>query len=125
MVKIGNLAAYRNALRSMWDGTATIVVLEGSVDETTGRTVQKEITLAENLPCRVSYRSVKSTTPQEEAALVAQSITMYIDSSVDIPEGSKIIVSQNGVTEHYSRSGKPAVYTCHQEVPLELCREWA
>jgi len=45
--------------------------------------------------------------------------------SVDIPEGSKITVTQNGVTHDYERSGKPAVYSCHQEVPLELFKEWA
>ena len=59
------------------------------------------------------------------AAQVAQSVVLYIDPSVDIPEGSKITVTQNGVTRDYERSGKSAVYSCHQEVPLELFKEWA
>ena len=62
---------------------------------------------------------------EEEAAQVAQSVVLYIDPSVDIPEGSKIIVTQNGMTRDYERSGKSAVYSCHQEVPLELFKEWA
>ena len=41
------------------------------------------------------------------------------------PVMPKITVTQNGVTRDYERSGKPAVYTCHQEVPLELFKEWA
>ena len=62
---------------------------------------------------------------REEAAQVAQSVVLYIDPSVDIPEGSKITVTQNGMTRDYERSGKSAVYSCHQEVPLELFKEWA
>ena len=61
----------------------------------------------------------------EEAATVAQSVTLYLDPAVDIPVGSKITVTQNGVTRDYTRSGKPAGYTYHQEVPLELWKEWA
>ena len=33
--------------------------------------------------------------------------------------------AKNGVTRDYERSGKSAVYSCHQEVPLELFKEWA
>ena len=60
-----------------------------------------------------------------EAARVAQTVTLYIDPSVVIPEGSKITVTQNQVTADYGRSGKAAVYTDHQEVPLELWEGWA
>ena len=56
---------------------------------------------------------------------MAQRVVLYIDPSVDIPEGSKITVTQNGMTRDYERSGKSAVYSCHQEVPLELFKEWA
>lgn len=44
---------------------------------------------------------------------------------MEIPEGAKITVTQNGATKDYVRSGKSAVYSCHQEVPLELFKEWA
>ena len=57
--------------------------------------------------------------------IASQSVVLYIDPSVDIPEGSKITVTQNGMTRDYERSGKSAVYSCHQEVPLELFKEWA
>ena len=38
---------------------------------------------------------------------------------------SKITVTQNGVTGDYARSGVPAVYVSHQEVTLELFKEYA
>lgn len=117
--------AYQKAIQSLWDGRCTIIVRDMALDPTTGRTEPQERVTEENLPCRVSYATVKSTESTEEAAVVAQSVTLYLAPAVDIPAGSKIAVTQNGVTRDYVRSGKPAVYTCHQEVPLELWKEWA
>ena len=116
---------YKKAIQSLWDGRATITVREGVLDERTGRTEPVERVTASELPCRVSFATVKSTEPDEEAARVAQTVTLYIDPSVVIPEGSKITVTQNQVTTDYERSGKAAVYTDHQEVPLELWEGWA
>lgn len=112
--------AYRKAIQSLWTGKATITVRDGVVNEDTGRTEPEERVTALDLACRISFAAVKSTEPDEEAARVVQTVTLYIDPSVEIPEGSKITVTQNGVTGDYERSGKAAVYTCHQEVPLEL-----
>ncbi len=116
---------YNKAIQSLWDGRATITVREGVLDERTGRTEPVERVTASELPCRISFATVKSTEPDEEAARVAQTVTLYIDPSVVIPEGSKITVTQNQVTTDYERSGKAAVYTDHQEVPLELWEGWA
>ena len=37
---------------------------------------------------------------------------------LDIPAGSKIVVTQEGRTNEYQKSGEPAVYSFHQEVML-------
>lgn len=116
---------YKKAIQSLWDGRATITVREGVLDERTGRTEPVECVTASELPCRISFATVKSTEPDEEAARVAQTVTLYIDPDLVIPEGSKITVTQNQVTADYGRSGKAAVYTDHQEVPLELWEGWA
>lgn len=117
--------AYRKAIQSLWTGKAAITVREGEVNEATGRTEPVERVTASDLACRISFTTVKSTEPDEEAARVTQTVTLYIDPDLEIPEGSKITVTQNGVTGDYERSGKAAVYTCHQEVPLELWEGWA
>ena len=116
---------YKEAVQSLWTGKATITVREGVLNEGTGRTEPVERVTASDLPCRISFATVKSTEPEEEATRVVQTVTLYIDPSVEIPEGSKITVTQNDVTGDYERSGKAAVYTCHQEVPLELWEGWA
>lgn len=116
---------YKAAVQRLWTGRAAITVLDGVLNPANGRTEPVERVLVSEEPCRISYAAVKSTEPSEEAAKVVQSVTLYIDPSVNVPEGSKITVTQNGVTRDYERSGTPAVYTAHQEVPLELWEGWA
>ncbi len=119
------VAAFNKAVRLLWTGRAIVTVLDGVLNPSNGRTEPTERVTVTAEPCRISHETVKSTEPDNEAALVAQSVVLYIDPSVDIPEGSKITVTQNGVTRDYVRSGKPAVFTSHQEVPLELFKGWA
>ena len=119
------LERYKAAVQRLWKGKATITVRDGVLNPANGRTEMVERVLAEAVPCRISHSVIKSTEPFEEAAVVAQSVVLYVDPSVDIPEGSKITVTQNGVTRDYERSGTPAVYTAHQEVPLQLWEGWA
>lgn len=117
--------AYQAAMRRLWTGRASITVYDGIFNPANGRTELVERVAASDVPCRISYSTAKRTEPYVEAALVSQLATLHIAPDLDIPEGSKVTVTQNGVTRDYARSGKPAIYTCHQEVPLKLCREWA
>lgn len=116
---------YQVAVRSLWNGRVAVTVREGMLDEHTGRTEPVERIVASGLPCRISFSTVQSTEPEEGAARVVQGVKLYLDPSVDIPEGSRVTVTQNGVTANYERSGRAAVYTDHQEVPLVLWKEWA
>ena len=117
--------AYKKAVQSLWDGRATVTVLDGELNPANGRTEPKERVLLKDEPCRISFKTVKNTEPVDGAAQVVQTVTLHIDPAVDIPAGSKITVTQNGVTCDYEQSGKPAVYTTHKEIPLELFKEWA
>ena len=119
------LEHYKAAVQRLWNGRATITVRDRVLNPVNGRTEPVERVLVEGVACRISHKTVTATEPSEEAAKVVQSVTLYIDPSVDIPEGSKITVTQNKVTRDYERSGTPAVYTVHQEVPLDLWEGWA
>jgi hypothetical protein len=50
---------------------------------------------------------------------------VFLDPAVPVPPGSKLVITQNGVTGEYVRSGEPAVYTFHKEVQLQLFERWA
>ena len=52
-------------------------------------------------------------------------IKLFISSDIVIKSGSKLTVTQTGVTTAYTGSGVPAVYPTHQETILELFESWA
>lgn len=112
-------------VKSLWDGRCTVTVRKNVANEANARTQAKENDLYTDEPCRISFDTVQMTEPSSNAAKAKQAITLFIDPAVVIPAGSKITVTQKGVTGAYERSGKPAVYTTHQEVPLSVVEEWA
>ena len=117
---------YANAIKSLWQGKCTVTVRNNdATDENTGRVAVSEVDTYKDEPCRISFDTVNATQPENNAANIVQSITLFIDRVVVIPEGSKITVTQNGVTAVYEKSGKPAVYSTHQEIPLEIFKGWA
>lgn len=118
--------SYAAAIKSLWRGKCTITVRNNdTTDENTGRVVVGEVDTYTDEPCRISFDTVNTTQPENNAANIVQSITLFIDRAVAIPEGSKITVTQNGATAVYEKSGKPAVYSTHQEIPLEIFKGWA
>lgn len=118
--------SYAAAIKSLWRGKCTVTVRNNdTTDENTGRVVVGEVDTYTDEPCRISFDTVNATQPENNAANIVQSITLFIDRAVVIPEGSKITVTQNGATTVYEKSGKPAVYSTHQEIPLEIFKGWA
>ena len=118
--------SYAAAIKSLWRGKCTVTVRNNdTTDENTGRVVVGEVDTYTDEPCRISLYTVNATQPENNAANIVQSITLFIDRAVVIPEGSKITVTQNGATAVYEKSGKPAVYSTHQEIPLEIFKGWA
>ena len=118
--------SYAAAIKSLWRGKCTVTVRNNdTTDENTGRVVVGEVDTYTDEPCRISFDTVNATQPENNAANIIQSITLFIDRAVAIPEGSKITVTQNGATAVYEKSGKPAVYSTHQEIPLEIFKGWA
>lgn len=110
----------KNPLSILWVGKCTIYEYKDVTDPLTYRTTQKLVPVLTDEPCRLSYNREQSTNIANGAAVVSQSITLFIRSDLTINAGSVIEITQNGVTEKYKGSGKPAVYSNHQEIMLEL-----
>ena len=120
----------KSAVESLYSGTCTVTVSVPTFDEITKQTTNTETTLFTNQPCRLSFISappsdklvsfshnlIHSDTPR--AHFANQQIKLFIDPSLDIPPGSKISVTQNGLTQYFKSSGAPAVYSSHQEIEL-------
>lgn len=118
------------AVESLYSGTCTVTATTPTFDESTKQTTNTETTLFTNKPCRLSFISAPpsdklasfsnnlSHSDIPRAHFVDQQIKLFIDPALDIPPGSKISVTQNGLTQYFKSSGAPAVYSSHQEIEL-------
>lgn len=118
-------ARARAAAQSLYEGVCSVVEYRDYTDETTKITRKAETTVLENQPCRLSFESKTAAVQSDTATGAAQGTKLFLAPETEIKAGSKIIVTQNGVTGEYAMSGKPAVYATHQEIMLELFRGWA
>lgn len=109
-----------NPLATLWTGKCTIYEYQDFTDPNTKQTTQREVRVLTDEPCRLSYKQEQSTNIQSGAAVVSQSITLFIRSDLIIKPGSVIEITQHGRTCKYKGSGAPAVYCNHQEIVLEL-----
>ncbi len=109
-----------NPLALLWTGKCTIYEFEDKVDPITFQTTQREVPVLVDEPCRLSYNHEQATNIQSGAAVVSQSITLFIRPDLVIKPGSVIEITQNNVTERYKGSGQPAVYSNHQQIILQL-----
>ena len=118
--------AQQKAIQSLWKGRCMVQTRVASgTDPDTGRTIWTVQTVAQDVPCRLSYSSINATDPYSGAAMVTQSVKLFLDPAVPVPAGSKLTITQNGATKEYTQSGEPAVYTYHKEIVLELFERWA
>ena len=114
-----------NPLSLLWTGRCTILEYEDVTDPNTFQTSQREVIVVEDEPCRISFSSEAITNPTTGLAEMSQFTVLFIRPDLEIDPGSIIEVTQNGRTTKYKRSGKPAVYTYHQEIRLTLYEEYA
>ena len=110
----------KNPLAKLWIGKCTIFEYQTVTDPNTFQSTQEEVAVVTDEPCRVSYNREQATNVQNGAAVISQSITLFIRPDLEVKAGSVIEVTQHGVTTKYKGSSKSALYTNHQEIILEL-----
>lgn len=116
---------HRETIEQTYTGKCTVIAYGEYKDPITKITKVGEYKLFESQPCRLSYGNSPSTTDTEGPSTTKQVIKLFIAPEIEIPPGSKIIVTQNNKTTEFSNSGVPAVYPTHQEITLELFKEYA
>lgn len=112
----------KSHVESLYDSTCTITQyqpLAGVINNTSS------VVTAENIPCRVMYKSIPHTAESSIASAVTRIIKLYISPEIEVKVGSTIRVTQNGTETDYSCAGEPAVYISHQEIELKLKDRWA
>lgn len=114
-----------NPLAKLWIGKCTIYEYQEVTDIDTNETTHDLVPIIVDEPCRLSQNYVSHTstdlvTISNGAPYVEELIVMFIRPDLEIKSGSLIEITQHGKTNKYHRSSKPAVYSNHQEVVLEL-----
>ena len=110
----------KNPLAKLWIGRCTIYEYQDITDTETYQTTQELVPILVDEPCRLSYQKEQATNIENGAAVISQSITLFIRPDLIIKPGYVIEITQHGVTEKYKGSGQPAVYCNHQEIVLQL-----
>lgn len=117
--------AARRAQEATYEGICTIYEYRDVTDEKTKLSSEEEIAVIENQPCKLSFEKLNSVVQTETVAVQAQGVKLFLAPEIAVGSNSKIVVTQNGVTDEYSASGKPAIYPTHQEITLESFRGWS
>lgn len=120
----------KNPLSLLWIGKCTIYEYQNITDPDTYQTTQQLVPVITDEPCRLSQSTISRTfdglvNVSGGIPNVEQIITLFIRPNLTIKDGSVIEVTQHGVTNRYKGSSIPAVYTNHQEITLELYKDYA
>ena len=115
----------RAAIESMYEGVCSVTEMQSVKNPTTGIIKQTPIVVLTDQPCRLSHRSAETTTVANGVAVQNRTIKLFVSPDVEIKPGSKITITQNGLTADYKRSGLPAVYESHQEINLVIFDTYA
>lgn len=111
----------RKAIESLYKGTCNIYEYGKYTDPETEETIVglNPNPIHENVPCKLSKKVITSTNQTVIASTIQYSPVLFISPDIIIKPGSKIIVTQNGVTREFEQSGEPFVYETHQEIVLK------
>jgi hypothetical protein len=114
-----------SVLETLYKGACSITEYRPKLNLVNKRTEHGEVVVYNNIPCRLSFETIKSSDESSTVNSVSQITKLFLSSKYNIKPGSKITVTQNEITTKYQSSGKPAVYSSHQEIILKLFEGWA
>lgn len=83
-----------------------------------------ESLVSSGIACKLSYGTSGNSKDTAIASTVAQQILLFLSPDITVKTGSKIIVTQNNITQTYENSGEPLIFPTHQQIYLKLFDEW-
>lgn len=124
MLSQNTLVRHRKAIEKLYDAVCTVITSVEVTDEN-GVTYFQDVIKYENQPCRISQPTVTTANNNHVVSEVGKTVNLYIAPELDIPAGSKVIGTFNGVSTEYKSSGEPARYATYQKIQLEYVGRWA
>lgn len=111
--------------KAHYDGICTVTEHQKVKNERSKITEFQDVVVLEGQACHLSFETIAKNAESESASDVTQTTKLFIAPEITIKAGSKITVTQCGVTTDYTHSGVPAVYDTHQEIILDLFERWS
>ncbi|MCM1055214.1 MAG: hypothetical protein NC394_06800 [Bacteroides sp.] len=108
----------RAAIESAYGHLCTVYGYSGEVSEV-GITEEREVKLAENVPCRLSFELSYPLEQTENTAESSQRVKLFLPPELSVPCGSRIAVTVNGEELSFGYSGEQALYPTHKEIRLK------
>ncbi len=114
---------FERAMKKIWLGKCDIYEYESNTKGIVHTELKK---VYEGIPCRLSFeqereRESRNTYAQSNKEQYAK---LILSNEPMIKAGSVIDVEQNNVKKRYKSSGEPSIYSSHQEIMLEIYKEW-
>lgn len=116
--------AHKAVVEALYEGRCTVTEYQ-AYTKPNKATGYHEVDVLTDQPCRLSFSTIPTAEQTGTGASVQQTVKLFLAPEINIKPGSRIAVTQNGVTAAYCQSGEPAVYASHQEITLELWKGWA
>ena len=113
-----DLSFVRKDLARLYVDSCSIIECRKVVDAN-GIHHEEEITVHENIPCKLTHKTITQVADgvEPKTTLVSK---LNLSPDIEIKPGSKIIVFRAGVSTVYKNSGQPARHLNHQAITLEL-----
>ena len=115
----------------LWKDSCTIKG-KTTTTKTNGATAFVDSVICENEPCKLSFYPTNNNNnalaaANLHAAPIFQQAKLFIRPDLDIPEGCSIsvVTHKNGKTLYFKSTGTPMLFTDHQEIVMEVNKEWA
>jgi len=113
----------KKALEKTYDSTCDVKILKPN--KINGITKMEESTILSNIPCKVSFSNISKNDETDKESKTSQIIKLFLSPEYKIEPGSKLVISKNNISTIYKNSGVPAIYDTHQEIMLEVWKDWA
>ena len=108
----------KNPLEILYTDRCDIYNWESVKDPTTKVTEHKKYLRYENIPCRISFKSITSVNQSTYEPILTQVVKLFLSKDIEVNAGSEIVVYRSGKVFQYKCSGMPAKYSSHQEIIL-------
>lgn len=117
----------KKALERLWRDRCSVYSQVKKTDPTTHITSLVWEAVLLDVPCKLSFGSLQ-VTEGDPVAKVGQTAKLFLDSGLQVPAGSKIVVSRPNEEPRqftFGASGLAGVFTHHQEIQLAPWEELA